>query len=63
MEKIESQALADNIAQTQVKQIILSPESLWLLERSASYYGIQQRTKQFWKNCTILSQTWIRPWN
>lgn len=47
MEKIESQALAENIAQTQVKQIILSPESLWLLERSASYYGIQQRTKQF----------------
>ncbi len=47
LDKIESQALASNLAQTQVKQIILSPESLWLLERSASYYGIQQRTKLF----------------
>ena len=47
MDKIESQALASNLAQTQVKQIILSPDSLWLLERSASYYGIQQRTKLF----------------
>ena len=47
MDKIESQALASNLAQTQVKQIILSPQSLWLLERSVNYYGIQQRTKLF----------------
>ncbi|MDD4223719.1 MAG: PEP/pyruvate-binding domain-containing protein [Candidatus Cloacimonetes bacterium] len=47
MDKIESQALADNLAQTKVKQIVLSPESLWLLERSSSYYGIQQRAKLF----------------
>ena len=47
MDTIKSQALTDNLAQTQVKQIVLSPESLWLLERSANYYGIQQRTKLF----------------
>ncbi len=47
LDKIESQALASNLAQTQVKQIVLSPDSLWLLERSASYFGIQQRTKLF----------------
>ena len=47
MDKIQSQALAENLAQTQVKEIVLSPESQWLLKQSANYFGIQQRTKQF----------------
>jgi pyruvate,orthophosphate dikinase len=47
LEKIESQALASNLAITQVRQIVLPPDSLWLLSCSDSYYGIQQRTKQF----------------
>ncbi len=47
MDKIESQALASNLAQTQVKQIVLSPQSLWLLEQSEAYFGIHQRTRLF----------------
>ena len=47
VDKIQSQALAENLAQTQVKEIVLSPESQWLLKQSTNYFGIQQRTKQF----------------
>ncbi len=47
MDKIESQALASNLAQTQVKQIVLSPQSLWLLQQSEAYFGIHRRTRLF----------------
>jgi hypothetical protein len=39
LDKIQSQALAENLAQTQVKEIVLSPESQWLLKQSGQLFG------------------------
>lgn len=47
LKKIESQALADNLAVTRVPQIIIPEEGQWLLTCSKDYFGIQQRTLQF----------------
>lgn len=47
MDKLESKALAENLAVTSVKQVVIPPRQLWLLECSAGYFGIQKRTRQF----------------
>lgn len=47
MDKFESQALEDNLALTKVEDLVLPPESQWLLDCSSDYFGIQQRTRKF----------------
>ncbi|MGC9361949.1 MAG: PEP/pyruvate-binding domain-containing protein, partial [Candidatus Syntrophosphaera sp.] len=47
MDKFESQALEDNLALTKVEDLVLPPDSQWLLDCSSEYYGIQQRTRKF----------------
>jgi len=45
--KIESKALASNLAVTSKREIIIPESQRWLLDCTASYFGIQKRTKQF----------------
>ncbi len=47
LEKPESKALATNLEVTRPRQIVIPEEQLWLLGCSASYFGIQKRTRQF----------------
>lgn len=44
---MKSKALAENLAVTSVKQIAIPEAQLWLLDLSATYFGIQKRTRQF----------------
>jgi len=47
LDKIESQALESNLALTKVLEVVLPPDSQWLLDQSGAYFGIQQRTRLF----------------
>ncbi|HPN41003.1 MAG TPA: PEP/pyruvate-binding domain-containing protein [Candidatus Cloacimonadota bacterium] len=47
MQSLKSKALSENLAVTKPARIELDPEAEWLLECSATHFGIQQRCREF----------------